>query len=583
MGDNYNFKINPKLPSSEDIAKHQDFAALLQQFEESQSTPLLRRKSAIVRRMRYVGAWAAAAAVALLLVFMGTNTNKSIEVYQKEQATYFAALPYVNPPLPKAQPQLANFKVQANQGGIYEYESGSKLIIPAEAFLNDRGKLVEGDVDIKYREYHDFVDFFLSGIPMVYDSAGVLYNLESAGMMEIYAEQNGKRVKMAPGKSIDVELVSAVQTPHLNVPPGYNIYKLDQEKRHWVYQDIDRMQFLEDGFKNLKKDDPLYEAKRTYQDELSLILKEEQSELNRIESSIPLPEKPLKPQRRNGDMPSLELDFLDDLSNPNEDDQSLAIRKKYDGKIWQLSPESPAFNENAAKITWEDFRLKQLNDRDFELTLINGKNELHLLINPVLTGAEYDLAISNYTNKMAEYEQLFEERKEQLAGKKKALVAKITAAKAKALQSLEEKIKDYEAKNHFLSANEIPKRKIVNRFKATSFGIWNCDKPVAPELYHLNATFVDKSGKKYSKHTAYLVDKNRNTIDRFYATEDTKLRFNSTSDNLLWLLTEDNKIAIFRPKDFKRINKKKGDYTFELEVVDTRVENEEDVRKILSF
>lgn len=585
MSQNYNFRLNPKLPSSEDIAKHQDFAALLKQFEESQpAAPPVRRKTAVVRRMWYAGGLAAAAAIALLLVVIGINSNnKSLEQYQKEQTAFFAAQPYVNPPISEAKANFANFKVQANQGGVYEYENGSKLIVPAEAFLTDAGKLVQGEVDIKYKEYHDFVDFFLSGIPMTYDSAGVSYNLESAGMIEIYAEQNGRRVKMAPGKSIDVELVSTVRAPTMNVPPGYNIYKLDQEKRNWVYQDIDKMQFLGDGFEELTADDPLYEAKRAYKDELGLILKKEAAELERIEASIPLPDQPVKPQRPNSEMPSIELDFLDDLNSVDEDDESLAIKKENDGKIWQLSPQSPTFNENAAKITWENFKIEKINERDFELTLINGSNELRLLINPVLIGQDFDDAMENYDTQLAEYEQQIAARDEQLAAERNALQNLIEAEKTKARQQLDKKIATYEANNPKAIDKEIPSRKIVNRFKATSFGIWNCDKPVAPEVYRLNAKFVDKSGKEYGNHTAYLVDKNRNTIDRFLATEDTKLRFNANSKNLLWLVTEDNKIAVFRPSDFKRINKKKGDYTFELEVINRQVKNEVDVREVLSF
>ena len=220
--DIYNFKINPPQPSSEDIEKHKDFDALLQKFQE---TPLPAEKEP-TRKPRVV--WlkyaAAAAAVIMLGVFAQRLLQEGNTLTEEE---HFATLPFINPPLTNIKPTFASQKVNANQGGVYEYNNGSKLIVPAAAFVSDDGKMVEGDVDIKYREMHDFVDFFLSGIPMTYDSAGTKYILESAGMVEIYAEQNGQRLKMQPGKEIKVELISYINMPRLNVSPKYNIYKLD--------------------------------------------------------------------------------------------------------------------------------------------------------------------------------------------------------------------------------------------------------------------------------------------------------------------------------------------------------------------
>ena len=51
----------------------------------------------------------------------------------------------------------------------------------------------------------------------------------------------------------------------------------------------------------------------------------------------------------------------------------------------------------------------------------------------------------------------------------------------------------------------------------------------------------------------------------------------------MWVITKENKIAVFRPEQFKRINQKKGDYTFVLDLVDQEIKSEEDVRKILLF
>ena len=50
---------------------------------------------------------------------------------------------------------------------------------------------------MKYREYLDQKDVFLSGIPMNYDSADVRYNFESGGMFEMNAiTENNKKGMM---------------------------------------------------------------------------------------------------------------------------------------------------------------------------------------------------------------------------------------------------------------------------------------------------------------------------------------------------------------------------------------------------
>ena len=114
-------------------------------------------------------------------------------------------------------------------------------------------------------------------------------------------------------------------------------------------------------------------------------------------------------------------------------------------------------------------------------------------------------------------------------------------------------------------------------------GIWNCDRPIPPSEQRFKASFADKNGNTFHNRTAYLVDKSRNTVKQFYTAEKTPLNFNENSENLLWLLTEDNKIAVFRPEDFKRINQPKGSYQFEMTVIDKEIKSEADVRAVLHF
>ena len=79
------------------------------------------------------------------------------------------------------------------------------------------------------------------------------------------------------------------------------------------------------------------------------------------------------------------------------------------------------------------------------------------------------------------------------------------------------------------------------------------------------------------------MDKNKNTVYRFYANEKADVLYNKFSENLLWIVTRENKLAVFPPEKFKAIDKKEGKYTFVMDLVDEAIASEEDVRRILQF
>gem|GEM_PF-2829652 len=87
--------------------------------------------------------------------------------------------------------------------------SGTRMIIPDNAFLDKSGQPVNGDVLIDYREFRDPLDFIVSGIPMSFQQEdGTPVFFSSAGMLEINASQNGEEIFLAPGKNIQVDFVS---------------------------------------------------------------------------------------------------------------------------------------------------------------------------------------------------------------------------------------------------------------------------------------------------------------------------------------------------------------------------------------
>ncbi|MEO1263776.1 MAG: hypothetical protein AAFZ15_33520 [Bacteroidota bacterium] len=590
MKKNYDIRFNPKRLSKEEVDRHKDFDALLRQYRPSSG-----KVKPLYRRMAFwMVAAAAAAALALLVVYTGTNFNASENDYAQQMSDYFTTRPFIDAPLDNVKPTFASYEVDVNQGGVFEYPSGSKLIVPVAAFTHEDGSPVTGEVTIKYREMHDFVDFFLSGIPMTYDSAGVRYTLESAGMIEIFAEQDGQKVNMAPDKSIDVELVSHVNmSPQLNVPPGYNIYKLDEEKRNWVYQNVDKMEMVdEDRLVDLNTDDnsPGLIIKKDYEEKLQAIQVSEEAELTAIEASYPKPKKPVKPTQADVSDYVFDLDF-DDLKNPNasgelakEQAELAEMYSQYEKMLWQLSADAGITSEELRDgfKNVSDIAIKKLDNRTYELTLQKADQSLKIKVNPVLSGSDYEKALADFNRDMAYFNERMQERETALQVKKDALNEKIAEEKRLALLDFEEKIAELQSKGHnYAATEEIIKRKVVNRFTARGFGIWNCDRPIPPDMLILTANFKSESGNSFTNKTAYLVDKSRNTVYRFLAEDGAKLNFNRNSQNLLWLITDDNKIAVFRPEDFKGIEKDAKTHEFVMQKIDKEIKEEKDVRDVL--
>lgn len=567
MKQNYNIKRNPAPLSDAQIAKHQDFDALMAAYQAAEPP----KRTARVRRM-WVAASAVAAALVGLIGFSTLFLNKN-QTYEAQQAAYFKAQEYINPPL-AVEAKFASYEINVSEGGSYAYADATRIIVPSDAFEDENGQAIEGDVNLYYREMHDYVDFFLSGIPMTYDSANVTYNLESAGMVEIYAEKDGQRVRMAKDKSIDIELASVIEVPDINLPPNYNIYKLDTISRKWVYQEIDRIELLDD-WDEVSDADPRKLAQQTYKQTLLEIETARDVALEALENSVPMPKIPIRPKARDRKLQTFDLDFLDSFGASEE---AQTLKSKYQGAIWQVAENSRPIPQNAARLEWDNVDLKTLPNGQYQLTLIRTDRQLELIVEPAVKQVDYQAALAAYETALSEYDARIAARESEIAAQRSNIMQ---TAKEKA----ESATTDFEQYLKANSTNVSPiRRKVVNKFKATSLGIWNCDRPIPPMEYELEVQFVDsETGEIYENTTGYLVDKSRNTIYRFLVNESTRLKFNQQSENFLWLVTADNEIAVFRPAQFKALDEKALQHTFELEKIPNSLKTQADVRKVLSI
>lgn len=94
------------------------------------------------------------------------------------------------------------FTVNAAAGGTFTAAKGTKVTIPANAFVAQGGGSVSGNVTIEFREVYTKSEMLLSNM-----ATNTIWGtpLKSAGEFFIKASANNSAVVMAPGKMITVE------------------------------------------------------------------------------------------------------------------------------------------------------------------------------------------------------------------------------------------------------------------------------------------------------------------------------------------------------------------------------------------
>ena len=143
------FNINRKNITDEQALKHKSFDKVMAGYK-AMNTPLY-------KTFKF---WTGAG-IAVTTVVVATL----LFINKHEKETESA----VKPPIENLDIQNIHFSVDASRDTVMTSETGSQIKISANSFVDKNGNPVAGIVDIEYREFHDVVDIFLSGIPMAYD------------------------------------------------------------------------------------------------------------------------------------------------------------------------------------------------------------------------------------------------------------------------------------------------------------------------------------------------------------------------------------------------------------------------------
>lgn len=524
------FTLNRPQISDDEINSRKDFDGLVRQFKEQSIEKARSDKNFLKNKKATYAAVIAGVTVICTVTYFTvfnktsntqTAANDKINTTQSTQNTtpQKASKPYVAPPAKKLDVPYTTYKVNNSKGADLAHHTKSKIKVPQNAFVNKKGEDIVGDVEIRYREFHDQADIIVSGIPMTYDSAGTQYHFESAGMFDIRGYKDGEQVYIKPGKDITVELASKQGADR------FNQYLLDTIAKNW---------------KCLKKDTPKQDAALSRENsthkkpldasspELSSpVIASLQKQIDVIPKKVdsvavvytkkaeqlPKAKQPSKPQKATG-RPQFEMDV------DFKDFPELSVFKD---AVFEVGDENKNYRKELHTITWNSATISEgpQKGKNYILTLKTRQQQEKLIVYPVLTGENYDNALKQYEKKFAEYNTLLAKReaeekrlKEEMAAKQKAYIEEQKKLEADMLREQIRIRKQMEEKLASQYKTASIQQNVVRVFQVSNFGIYNSDCPSSlpqgPGVHGIFAT--SESDASFRPETIYLVEHGKNKV-----------------------------------------------------------------------
>lgn len=498
---NYNIKRNREPLTDADVAKGQDFDAFLKAYSGAK-TPFYKTGTFLTS-----------------VVALGIVIGVGAYVLSTKEDDAPTPTAFVQPALNGIDVADTMFTLDAAEGGEFMYNTGSLIRVPEGGFLDSAGNVVKGNVEIRYREFHNTADIFLAGIPMTYDSAGIKYHFESAGMLEITAWQNGKPLKANPAAPVKVAMASNSDDPK------FNVYYLDTVKKNWNFIAKDKavvVGFAKDT--SVKGNAPNYTASIT---------------------------PPLEVKKADKMKPSFVIGF-----EPAEFPELAS----YTGVRFQVNEDKTPYNKDDKKIKWEDVSIERNRDGvSYTVTFTHGPKTSTYVTDVVVNAEDYAAAKKVYDAKYAAYQATLKTINDKNAANDKALEAKLLNADGKRIFDNDEAMKASLARRQMINASSAAEDMVVREFVIQDFGIWNSDCPSSlPEGQPMFVKLIDSRTKKpMVVNHVILVEKGKNAIYTYYARDLSQFQFNPNADNLLWAVTQDGKLAICSNDDLQNIAGKK--------------------------
>lgn len=144
-------------------------------------------------------------------------------------------------PVRRHDPVFSGYSIPSDATSTIFTPEGFVIKIEANSVVDPNGNEVRGSFQLFFRDLSKMSELVMSGVPMSYDSGGVSSVFQTAGMFEIYAEQNGNPLSLKQGNTISVSF------PTLDSEEGYNLYYFNENDGQWKYaENLPEVQVMAD-------------------------------------------------------------------------------------------------------------------------------------------------------------------------------------------------------------------------------------------------------------------------------------------------------------------------------------------------
>lgn len=135
--------------------------------------------------------------------------------------------PFVHPVIRSAEKKFERWELFTDQALFIRSAEGTILRIPAKAFVYPNGTVVNGPVEVQYRQWTGMGDMLWSGLPLLNANGGDTSLFRTAGMFEINAYANNEKLRLVPGKEITVFFPDPLPQEE------FNFYQLNDTTGKW--------------------------------------------------------------------------------------------------------------------------------------------------------------------------------------------------------------------------------------------------------------------------------------------------------------------------------------------------------------
>lgn len=521
--------------SDEKALKHKDFNKVLSKYNR------LRRP--FYRSPKFLS-MVAVSTIVIMLVFMVDE--------KKAYSNGSYSTVYQSPIGMPIEHELIELTIEKDKPTQVITNGGTLINIPENTLVDSAGNLVTGKVDLKFREFLDQKEVFLSGIPMNYDSNGVNMNFKSGGMFEMLAYQDENPLFIADDKKVKVDLAS------MQVEDDYNIYYLSPDEKKWVYKNRDKDGFTKEEI--AKVEESLKEHPKNLNKQNLMVQKDKLNDsLKDIYQQAPKAPIKLDVNKHSFD---IKADFND-----------FPILKAFKKVKFQVSENDKNFHPKYAEHQWYNVNIEKAKiQNEYTVCFSDYVQSVCFDVVPVFEGENFEKAKelhdALYNNFLANVDSLEEYQKElrkQLAKEAEELaeMERLALIKERELQRQEE-----ERQKQLQELAEVNK-KIYREFEINKMGIWNSDKPeILPNEQKTMPRFVDNQQQEMDVNMAYLVMLDKNNVVKLTSSDLAQgLPYNPGENYTLWtLIPEKNAVGIVSNKQFQNINKQ-ASTTFNMELI----------------